>query len=155
MKTVEILSPFTGRVVPLEELPDPVFAEKMVGDGVAVEPSEGVGLSPAEGTLAVFHSAGHAFAVQVTDEVGVLVHVGLNTVEMKGEGFTRLAAVQDRVKARQEIVRFDLARIQKAGHKVLSPVVLPDLPDHYEIRKTTAAAVRAGQDVLFTLVRRD
>jgi glucose-specific phosphotransferase system IIA component len=155
VKTVEIVSPFTGRVVPLEELPDPVFAEKMVGDGVAVEPSEGVGRAPAPGKVVVFHSAGHAFAVQVTDEVGVLVHVGLNTVEMKGEGFERFAAVGDLVSAGQEIVRFDLERIRKAGHSILSPVVLPDLPAHYEIQKTAAKAVRAGQDILFTVIRRD
>ncbi len=155
MKKIEILSPFTGRVLPIEEVPDPVFAEKMVGDGVAVEPTEGVGKAPAEGKVAVFHSAGHAFAVQVTEEVGVLVHIGLNTVQMKGEGFEKLAGVGDRVKPGQEIVRFDLARIQQAGHSILSPVVLPDLPENYEIQKTTASAVRAGQDPLLTVIRRD
>ena len=150
---IEILSPFTGRVLPIEEVADPVFAEKMVGDGVAVEPTEGVGLSPAPGQLAVFHSAGHAFAVQVTPEVGVLVHIGLNTVQMKGQGFSRSAEKGDSVKAGQEVVKFDIPAIKAAGYSAVSPVILPDLPAEYRIEKTTATSVRAGQDVLLTLVR--
>jgi PTS system glucose-specific IIA component len=155
MSWVEVLSPFSGRVVPLEEVPDPVFSQKMLGDGLAVDPAEGIGVAPVTGKLAVFHSAGHAFAVQATDEVGVLVHIGLNTVRMKGEGFTRLAEVGDEVVAGQEIVRFDLAAIEAAGYSPLSPVILPDLPAGYRVEKTTAPAVRAGQDVLFTVTQPD
>lgn len=148
---VKVLAPFSGRVTPLEEVPDPVFSEKMLGDGLAVDPTEGIGVAPVTGKLAVFHSAGHAFAVQATDEVSVLVHVGLDTVQMKGEGFTRLAEVGDEVVAGQEIVRFDLAAIGSAGYSPLSPVILPDLPDGYQVEKTIAPTVRAGQDVLLTV----
>jgi glucose-specific phosphotransferase system IIA component len=154
MNPIEVLSPFTGRVVPLEQVPDPVFAEKMVGDGVAIDPSEGVGRAPATGKLAVFHSAGHAFAVQVTDEVGVLVHIGLNTVQMKGEGFKRLAEVGAVIQAGQEVVNFDLDLIKKAGYSTLSPVILPDLPENYQIEKTSATSVKVG-DVLMTITRRN
>ena len=152
---VKVLAPFSGRVVLLEEVPDPVFSEKMLGDGLAVDLTEEVGVAPVAGKLAVFHSAGHAFAVQATDEVSVLVHVGLDTVQMKGEGFTRLAEVGDEVVAGQEIVRFDLAAIESAGYSPLSPVILPDLPAGYRVQKTTAPTVRAGQDVLLTVIRPD
>jgi glucose-specific phosphotransferase system IIA component len=155
MSRVEVLAPFSGRVVSLEEVPDPVFSERMLGDGLAVDPTEGIGVAPVTGKLTVFHRAGHAFAVQATAEVGVLVHVGLDTVHMKGEGFTRLAEVGDEVVAGQEIVYFDLAAIEAAGYSPLSPVILPDLPASYRVEKTTAAAVRAGQDVLFTVTRPD
>ena len=155
MKRVEVLAPFSGRVVPLEEVPDPVFSGKMLGDGLALDPVEGVGVAPVRGKLTVFHSAGHAFAVQATDELSVLVHVGLDTVQMKGEGFTRLAEVGDEVEAGQELVRFDLAAIAAAGHSSLSPVILPDLPASYQLEKTTASIVRAGQDVLLTITRLD
>lgn len=155
MSRVEVLAPFSGRVVPLEEVPDPVFSQKMLGDGLAVDPAEGIGVAPVTGKLTVFHSAGHAFAVQATDEVSVLVHVGLDTVQMKGEGFTRLAEVGDEVVAGQEIVHFDIAAIEAAGYSPISPVILPDLPAGYRVEKTTAAAVRAGQDVLFTATRPD
>jgi len=152
MSQVEVLAPFSGRVVSLEEVPDSVFSEKMLGDGLAVDPIEGVGVAPVTGKLTVFHSACHAFAVQVTDEVSVLVHVGLDTVQMKGEGFTRLAEVGDEVEAGQELVRFDMAAIAAAGHSPLSPVILPDLPTHYQVEKTTATTVRAGEDVLLDVI---
>ena len=148
MSPVEVLAPFSGRVVPLDEVPDPVFSEKMLGDGLAVDPVEGMGVAPVTGKLTVFHSAGHAFAVQATDEAGVLVHIGLDTVQMKGEGFTRLAEVGDEVVAGQELVHFDLAAIEAAGHSSISPVILPDLPAGYHVEKTAVTAVRAGRDVL-------
>jgi glucose-specific phosphotransferase system IIA component len=154
MSRVEVLAPFSGRVVPLEEVPDPVFSEKMLGDGLAVDPTAGVGVAPVAGKLVVFHSACHAFAVQATDEVSVLVHVGLDTVHMKGEGFTRLAEVGDEVVVGQEIVRFDLTTIESAGYSPLSPVILPDLPAGYQVGKTTAPTVCAGQDVLLTVTWR-
>ena len=155
MNRVEVLAPFSGRVVPLDEVPDPVFSERMLGDGLALDPAEGVGVAPVTGRLAVFHSAGHAFAVQATDEVSVLVHIGLDTVQMKGEGFTRLAEAGDEVVAGQEIVHFDLAAIEAAGYSPLSPVILPDLPAGYRVEKTTAAAVRAGRDVLLVVTPPD
>jgi glucose-specific phosphotransferase system IIA component len=151
MSRVEVVAPFSGRVVPLEEVPDRVFSEKILGDGLAVDPVAGVGVAPLTGKLSVFHSAGHAFAVQATDEVGVLVHVGLDTVQMKGEGFTRLAEAGDEVVTGQEIVHFDLAAMKAAGYSPLSPVVLPDLPAGYRVEKTTSTTVRAGRDVLFII----
>lgn len=155
MSRVEVLAPCRGRVVPLKEVPDPVFSKKMLGDGLALDPAEGVGVAPVTGKLTVFHSAGHAFAVQATGEVSVLVHVGLDTVRMKGEGFTRLAEAGDEVVAGQEIVRFDLAAIEAAGLSPLSPVVLPDLPAGYRVEKTIASTVRAGQDVLLIVTPPD
>jgi glucose-specific phosphotransferase system IIA component len=155
MSRIEVLAPFSGRVLPLAEVPDPVFSEKMLGDGLAVDPSEGTAAAPVSGRLVVFHSAGHAFVVQATDEVGVLVHIGLDTVEMRGEGFTRLAEAGDEVEGGQELARFDLAAIDAAGHSRLSPVILPDLPAGYRVEKTTAATVRAGKDVLLTVVGPD
>lgn len=154
MNDVQILSPFTGRVVRIEDVPDPVFAEKMVGDGLAVDPTDGVGCAPTAGHIQLFHRSGHALAVKTSDEVAVLVHIGIDTVGMKGEGFTRLAEEGDRVAAGQEIVRFDLGAIRSAGHSPISPVILPDLPDGFEIEKTGLVEVRAGKDVLLTVRRR-
>lgn len=156
MKRVVILAPFTGRVLPLAEVPDPVFAQAMLGDGLAIEPAEGLGCAPLDGQLTTFHSAGHAFAVQANEsDVFVLVHIGLNTVYMNGAGFTRLADVNDKVTAGQPLVRFDLAAIAATGHSAISPVVLPDLPQSYRVEKTTAREVRAGRDVLLTVTLPD
>jgi PTS system glucose-specific IIA component len=152
MTRLEILAPLTGRVVPITDVPDPVFSERMLGDGLAIDPSDGIAVSPVAGRLVVFHSAGHAFAVDsAVPGVSVLVHVGLDTVGLAGRGSTRLAEVGDEVVAGQEIVRFDLAVIREAGLSALSPVVLPQLDAAHRIEKTTAASVRAGRDVLLTV----
>jgi glucose-specific phosphotransferase system IIA component len=150
---LELLAPLTGRVVPIEGVPDPVFSEKMLGDGLAIEPSEGLAVAPMNGTLVVFHSAGHAFAIEGPDSVSVLVHLGLETVSLKGACFERLAEVGDTVAAGQPIVKMDLAAIAGAGLRSISPVVLPQLDEEWRIDKTSAATVRAGQDVLITIER--
>jgi sugar PTS system EIIA component len=150
---LELLAPMTGRVVPMEEVPDPVFSEKMLGDGLAIEPSDGLAVAPMAGSLVVFHSAGHAFAIEGPESVSVLVHLGLETVSLKGAGFERLSEVGDTVVAGQPIVKMDLAAIAAAGLRSISPVVLPQLDEAWRITKTSAATVRAGLDVLITIER--
>ncbi len=151
-----ILSPFTGRVVPLDEVPDPVFAERMLGEGVAVDPVAGIAVAPLRGRLVVLHSANHAFAVEAENGLKVLVHIGLDTVHLRGEGFERLAQEGDPVEAGQPIVRFDPDRIRAAGYCLLSPVVLPDLPERYRVQLVPAREVIAGQDpLLYVMVEND
>jgi glucose-specific phosphotransferase system IIA component len=152
MSKLAVLSPFTGSVIPIEEVPDPVFAEKMLGEGVALRPTEGVALAPIDGKIAVLHSSGHAFAIQAENQaVAVLVHIGLDTVNMKGQGFRVRAKVGDIVKAGQPVVEFDLAAIAAAGYSSISPVILPDLPEQAVVVKNGLAEARAGKEVLFTV----
>jgi glucose-specific phosphotransferase system IIA component len=149
---ITVLAPMSGRVVPIEDVPDPVFAERMLGDGIAIQPTEGVALAPVSGTLIVFHSAGHAFAIQEeTSGIGVLVHVGLDTVDLKGRGFERLAEQGDAVRAGQTLLRFDLETIAAAGLSAVSPIVLPELETGFRVSMTTAHEVVAGRDVLITV----
>ncbi|MCX7689860.1 PTS sugar transporter subunit IIA [Thermoflexus sp.] len=149
---VPVLSPFTGRVVSLDEVPDPVFAERMLGEGAAVDPIEGIAVAPVRGHLVVLHSANHAFAVEGENGLKVLVHIGLDTVHLRGEGFERLAQEGDLVEAGQPILRFDLERIRAAGYSLLSPVVLPDLPEGYRVQPGPAREVIAGRDPLLYVV---
>jgi glucose-specific phosphotransferase system IIA component len=152
MARLTILAPMTGRVLPMDDVPDPVFSERMLGDGLAIDPSEGLAVAPIAGTLTVFHSAGHAFAIEPADpRVGVLVHVGLDTVNLGGQGFERLAEVGDVVAAGDPVVRFDLEAIAAAGLSAISPIVLPDLDSAATATPTTAARVEAGRDVLLTV----
>jgi sugar PTS system EIIA component len=151
MTQLVILAPMTGRVVPIEDVPDPVFSEKMIGDGLAIEPRDGRAVAPLDGKLLVFHSGGHAFAVEAAGGIGVLVHVGLDTVGLKGQGFTRLAEVGDQVRAGQQIVSFDLDAIRRAELSPLSPIVVPQLDANATLVKTSAEHVRAGHDVLLTV----
>ncbi len=152
---VPILSPFTGRVVPLDEVPDPVFAERMLGEGAAVDPREGIAVAPIRGRLVVLHSAHHAFAVEAENGLRVLVHIGLDTIHLRGEGFERLAQEGELVEVGQPIIQFAPERIRAAGYCLLSPVVLPDLPKGYRVQPAAAREVNAGRDPLLYVVVED
>jgi glucose-specific phosphotransferase system IIA component len=119
-------APVAGRVVPLSDVPDLVFAEEMVGPGVAVEPDPGPGtaVAPVDGRVVVLHA--HAFVVQSAGGRGVLVHLGIDTVQLEGEGFELLAAVGDEVTAGTPVVRWDPSAVAAAGRAAVCPVVALD-----------------------------
>jgi PTS system glucose-specific IIA component len=142
-----VLAPMPGQAVPLAQLPDPVFAAAMVGPGTAVDPvrAEGVAVAPVDGRIATLHP--HAFVV-VSAGRGVLVHLGLDTVQLKGDGFQLLVAAGEEVRAGQPMIRWDPAAVESGGRSPVCPVIaLDSAPDRLaDLRET--GAVRAG-DVLF------
>jgi PTS system glucose-specific IIA component len=124
--SLPVLSPVAGRVVPITEVPDPVFAQAMVGPGVAVQPSGGRSdaVSPVDGTIATLHP--HAFVVATDDGQAVLVHLGIDTVKEKGEGFTLHVVKGEQVRAGQPIVSWDPEAVTAAGYSAIVPVVALD-----------------------------
>lgn len=143
-----VYSPLTGQVVPLDRVPDPVFAQRLLGEGVAVDPDHGVAVAPIAGQLTVLHSSGHAYAVGDGTGLTVLVHIGLETVSLRGEGFQRLATVGEVVARGQPVVRFDLSILRARGLPTVSPVVLVDLPAGWRVRSRSQGHVLAGEDLL-------
>jgi len=142
---VEILAPISGRAVPLAEVPDEVFAQGMVGDGGAIVPgASGEVLAPISGTLVKLFEGGHAFGIEGDEGIELIVHVGLDTIEMRGGGFERLAVEGDRVEAGQPIVRFDLAEIRNAGYDPITPIIVTNPEDH-PVRGLESGEVRAGE----------
>ncbi|KQS09305.1 glucose PTS transporter subunit IIA [Curtobacterium sp. MCLR17_007] len=147
-----VLTPFAGPVIALADVPDPVFAEQLVGAGVAVDPTgvEGTvtAVAPVDGTIVKLHP--HAFAMQGSAGTDVLVHVGIDTVKLKGEGFTLLAAEGAVVSAGDPVVRFTPATISAAGYSPVCPVVvLGSAPD--SVAQDTVGSTVAAGDVLFTV----
>lgn len=142
--TVDLHAPFEGEVVPVDQVPDPVFAGKMVGDGFAVNPTATEGIvevcSPVAGRLATLMKSLHAFAVVTDEGLEVLVHVGIDTVELKGEGFEALAAKGDTVSAGQPIVRVDIAAVEAAGRLLVTPVVMSNKKQVADISLTPGPA---------------
>lgn len=124
----DVGSPLAGDVVGLAGVPDPVFAEAMVGPGTAIDPvrKPGEAVAPVSGKLVKLHP--HAFVVVDSAGHGVLVHLGIDTVQMKGEGFALLAAEGDDVEAGQPLVRWDPAAVEASGRSPISPVVALDAP---------------------------
>jgi PTS system N-acetylglucosamine-specific IIA component len=119
-------APLAGRVVGLDGVPDPVFAQAMVGPGTAVDPERArtEAVSPIRGTLVKLHP--HAFVVQAEAGRAVLVHLGLDTVQLRGEGFELLAAEGDAVEAGQPVVAWDPGAVEAGGRSPLVPVVALD-----------------------------
>lgn len=107
----------SGRIVPLSQVPDEVFSQKILGDGFAIEPTDGVVLAPAEGTVTVLmEGSGHACGLSLTCGIDLLIHIGVDTVNMQGEGFEELVAVGDTVTTGTPLIRFSSEAIAKAGH---------------------------------------
>ncbi len=150
--SLQVLAPLAGTVVAMADVPDPVFAESIVGPGIAIDPSTGPGtpaVSPVAGTIVKLHP--HAFVVLAEGGTGVLVHLGLDTVQLAGEGFTLLVAEGDVVTAGQPLVSWDPQRVSTGGRSPVSPVVALDTAgDALMFACEPGAHVSAG-DALFTV----
>ena len=120
----EVASPFTGALVSLEDVDDEVFSERVMGDGVAVLPSEGRVVAPVTGTIAKLFEGGHGFAIETPEGLQVLVHIGLDTVHLKGDGFTVQASEGQEINAGDGIVAVDLERMNELNIDIVSPVVV-------------------------------
>lgn len=148
MAEIHVLAPLDGTVVELEKVPDQVFAQKMVGDGVAIDPRGQIAVAPVAGDLVKLFPGGHAFGISTKEGVELIVHIGLDTVELHGEGFENIAREGQKVKVGTPIVRFDRAVIERAGRVILSPVVSSG---NGTIVRRASGIVRAGRDTLFVL----
>lgn len=144
-----ITAPVSGTLMALDEVPDPVFSGKVLGDGVAVIPEDGKILSPVDGEVSSVTDTYHAYGFHSDDELDVLVHFGLETVALKGEGFTPHVKQGDRVKAGDLIAEVDMELLKKKGIQTITPILVCDGADG----KTMEAAsghVTAGKDVVLT-----
>lgn len=149
LTTLEVLAPVPGRMIPMADVPDPVFAGLVVGPGAAVDPSRSRqrALAPIGGRIAKLHP--HAFVVVIPDGRGVLVHLGIDTVQLKGVGFTLLAAEGDEVETGAPIVEWDPAAIATGGRSPVCPVVaLGAAAD--DVRVVTGSGQIAVGALLFT-----
>ena len=145
MTTTPVLAPVGGRAVPLQEVSDPVFAQGMVGHGVAVDPVRDVIEAVAPVTGKLFKLMPHAYVVMTADNVGVLVHLGIDTVALNGEGFTTQLRQGDDVVAGQVVITYDVPAIEAKGLSTVVPVVVMDEREPGNI--TPSEAVLEGADI--------
>ena len=145
-KKREIKSPVDGQVVALESVNDEVFSQKLAGDGVAVIPMSDIFTAPIDGVITKIFSTNHAYSIKSAKDLEVMVHIGLDTVALKGEGFERLAKEGDAVKAGEPIIRVDLAYIKAHAKDSVTPVVILDESDVKQIEKRLK--IVKSQDVI-------
>ena len=139
-----VAAPVTGTVVALSEVPDAVFAGGMLGQGCGIEPSEGTLFAPISGTLTALAPTLHAVGITGDDGIEVLVHVGVDTVEMGGEGFSALTSQGAHVTAGEPLVTFDLKKIAEAGHPSCVIVVVSNTAKMQQVATCAEGSVRAG-----------
>ncbi|WP_315372072.1 PTS system trehalose-specific EIIBC component [Paenibacillus xylanexedens] len=146
VNTLEIMAPLTGQAVSLEQVPDPAFAEKQMGEGVAIEPSGNVVVAPFDAQVAHVIKSKHAVILEHASGLQVLIHVGINTVSLKGEGFNMHVEAGEHVKAGQKLLEFDRKVIEDAGHPLITPIIIPDGQDMVERVEVTTGDVRSNQN---------
>ncbi len=146
-----ITSPLRGWATTLDSVPDPVFAQRMMGDGVAIEPLGDTIVAPFDGEVVTLHDAGHAISLRSAEGAEVLIHIGLDTVMLKGEGFTPLVAIGQTVARGDPLIRFDLDAVALAAPSLITPVIITNAEAFAISRRSTDCAIGACE-ALMTLV---
>lgn len=147
-KEIMLGSPVKGEAVPIQEVPDPTFGEEMLGKGVAVRPAEGKYYAPADGEISLLFETLHAVSVTTDTGVEILIHIGLDTVALKGEHFTAHVKTGDKVKKGDLLVSVDLEAVKAAGYEVITPIVICNTPDFASVEAITGSEVAPGDDVI-------
>lgn len=145
---IEIIAPLSGEIVNIEDVPDVVFAEKIVGDGIAIKPTGNKMVAPVNGTIGKIFETNHAFSIESEDGIELFVHFGIDTVELKGEGFTRIAAEGQSVKIGDTIIELDLALLEEKSKSTLTPVVISNMDEIKEMSKHSGSVIVGETPVL-------
>ncbi len=148
--TKKIFAPVSGRILDITEVPDEVFSKKLVGDGIAIEPSNGILVAPCDGKIIQIFSTNHVLGIKTPEGLEILIHIGIDTVELKGEGFTRIAETDTEVKRGDQIMVFDIDLIKKSGKSAITPVIITNRGMKFDIKKVNGNA-QAGKSVVMTI----
>nr|WP_269815926.1 N-acetylglucosamine-specific PTS transporter subunit IIBC [Serratia odorifera] len=146
-----LVAPVTGEVIALDQVPDEAFASKAVGDGVAIRPTDKTVVAPADGTVVKIFNTNHAFCLETVNGAEIVVHMGIDTVALNGQGFTRLVEEGADVKAGQPILELDLAFLNANARSMISPVVVSNADDYAGLSALASGTVVAGQTILFEI----
>lgn len=147
-KIISLKAVEDGRTIPMDEVNDQTFAQELLGPGIAIVPSNGTVVSPINGTIATVMDTKHAVCIQGEDGLELIVHAGLDTVELNGKYYQTYKEIGDQVKAGDVLLEFDLEEITKAGYDVTTPIVITNLGDYKITKCLTGQQVKAGEEVI-------
>ena len=147
-KTISLKAVEDGRTIPMDEVNDQTFAQELLGPGIAIVPSNGTVVSPINGTIATVMDTKHAVCIQGEDGLELIVHAGLDTVELNGKYYQTYKEIGDQVKAGDVLLEFDLEEITKSGYDVTTPIVITNLGDYKITKCLTGQQVKAGEEVI-------
>ncbi|MCH9740121.1 MAG: PTS glucose transporter subunit IIA [Epsilonproteobacteria bacterium] len=146
-KSTKLVSPVDGQLIELENVPDKVFSQKLVGDGIAVIPSSGTVVAPVTGVISRIFPTHHAFSITTSNGLEVMVHIGLDTVELQGEGFSCLKKEGDEVTVGTPIIRVDKEYLKSQGKEIITPMVVSSEKE-ITVEKHKVGIVREGEVLL-------
>ena len=145
---LKFVAPVKGKTLPLSEVPDPVFAQGMVGAGLAIMPEDDVIVAPVDGELTLVMDTKHAFAMTLDNGIELLVHIGLETVTLNGEGFEQLAQAGTKVKAGTPIIKVDRAFIKSKGLPLITPILITNPENAKSITPVENIDTVAGETII-------
>lgn len=150
-RTLRLIAPLSGYLLPLEQVPDPVFAQKMVGEGISIDPTSNVLVSPCAGEAIQLHPSNHAVTVRTAEGIEILMHIGLDTVELRGEGFKPRVKLGDRVATGTPLIEFDIDYVALHAKSLLTQVVVTNTERVAEF-VYSSGLVQSGKDVFLEVV---
>ncbi|MFB6422148.1 MAG: PTS glucose transporter subunit IIA [Candidatus Malihini olakiniferum] len=139
--SMEIVAPLSGQIVNIEDVPDIVFAEKIVGDGIAIKPTGNKIVAPVDGTIDKIFESNHAFSIKSDSGIELFVHFGIDSVELRGEGFRRIAEERKHVKKGDLVIEFDLMFLEEKVKSILTPVVISNMDEIKELTKLSGTVL--------------
>ncbi|ENI4799283.1 PTS glucose transporter subunit IIA [Klebsiella michiganensis] len=152
-EVLDVMAPLSGTTVTLEDVPDVIFSGKIVGDGIAILPHrDNMLVAPIDGIIGKIFETNHAFSIKSDSGVELFVHFGINTVDLKGRGFRRMAENGQRVHAGDPIIEFDLALLEKIAVSTLTPVIVSETENIIELIPFFGE-VTAGETIVFRIKR--
>ncbi|EMA4784718.1 TPA: PTS glucose transporter subunit IIA [Providencia rettgeri] len=149
--THSLLAPISGKTLPIEQVPDSVFANKIIGDGIAIIPSDNKVYAPTDGTVSMVTPSKHAIGITTSDGLDILIHVGIDTVSLNGEGFTLHVNEKDSVKSGDLLIEFDIENITKHSLSTITPVLITNFDEFSELQVTKQQDVTSNETTLLTV----
>ena len=147
---LNIYAPLSGEVIPLEEVPDPVFSERMLGEGVCIHPAGGDVCAPCDGLIIHLANTKHAIGIQAIDGTEILVHIGLETVSLEGQGFESWVEIGEKVSKGQLLVKVDWDFLREKAINIMTPIVVTNSADKNVLLMATGLA-EEGKTILMTV----
>lgn len=149
LKEETITATLDGTIVPLEDVPDPVFEQNMMGDGIAIDPADGDVVAPVDGEIIQLFPTKHAIGLRSAAGVELLIHVGIDTVSMNGEGFTAYVKAGDRVKRGDRLLSVDLPLVREKAKSAVTPIIITNGDALESLEKKAGTSAAKGETVLF------
>lgn len=143
--SLKLVAPISGNVIPVDQIPDPVFAQKMAGDGVGIDATGDVVVAPADGEITLIFKTKHAFAMTLSNGIELLIHVGIETVSLDGEGFEQLVEQGTTVKAGTPILKIDREFIKSKNLSLVTPVLITNVDMTKSLTPSTSINAIAGE----------